>query len=102
MDRLDAGAVHRHDDVGIDADQIIDRARDALGRRAAQMEAADHRVHLVHASDLARVHHRVDHARVAARGEHDQPLAAQVIHQRLLTGQVVLHVLPVAQHAHRR
>ena len=64
-----AAAMHRDDNVRVQLLDLADHLLDVILRCRTKMEAADQRMDLLHAGDFLRLQHRVDDARVAARGD---------------------------------
>src|SRR5438128_779501 len=83
-DRVDARAVHRDDVVRIDRFEGGDGLGDDVVGGGSEVEAADDRMHLVDAARLLRLPHGVDHARVTARRDDDEPAVLHVVRGRVL------------------
>src|SRR5262245_13670498 len=72
-DRVEAGAVHGNNVVGIDRLELDHRLGNDLVGSRSKVKAAEDRVNLLDARHLLRLAHGVDDARVAARRDDDEP-----------------------------
>ena len=89
-----ARAVRRDEPVGVHLAESRDGlAAIVVAERRHDMEAADDGVHLVDAGDRLSLLHRVDDAAVAARGQHDEPLALHHVCGRDLVVEIVRDII---------
>src|SRR6266851_9467277 len=80
-----AGTVRGNEHLGIEQGEVIEHPRDeGFEQRPVEVEPAEQRVQRLPAGQSPGVAADVDHAGVAAAGDHDQSLAADVDNERLI------------------
>src|SRR5258705_8890737 len=85
MRRFPTRTVLRHDDARIEFfERRNRRLHDWLEDRPREMEAADDRMNAIYPRHLPRALQCVHHAGVTATGQHDEPFALHVDHDRLI------------------
>src|SRR5262245_38457905 len=78
LNEVGAAAVHRDDHVGVEPLDLGHHLVEVLSRSRAEVKAANERVHLDYARDLAGLQRRIDDAGMAAPADHHEPAVLDV------------------------